>query len=172
MKINNISYFKECMHILFSFFETNNIPCLLGSLDELKESMDLVYEAELVSWECEPSYPSLSIDFTISCDFECEKVFNFLFRDTGSQGENSVLIDLSSRDNSVSFIRFEIHSSRHLPFVPGLPESMGSMEARESDGQVEYLDEINAGDSMSLEEFGAFLSRHPVPGELTLVEVD
>ena len=120
---------------------------------------------------CRP-VPSLSIDFTISCDFECEKVFNFLFRDIGSQRENSVLIDLSSRDNSVSFIRFEIYSPRHLPFLPGLPESMGSIEACESYGKVEYLDEINTGDIMSLVEFGEFLSQHPVPGTLTLVEVD
>lgn len=144
----------------------------MGSFDELKELMDLVYEAELVSWECAPSYPSLSIDFTLSCDFEFDKVFNFLFRDTGSQRENSVLIDLSSRDNSVSFIRFEIYSPRYLPFLPGLPESMGSMEASGADGIFEKLNGLGAGEIMSLTEFGAFLSRHPVPGELTLVEVD
>lgn len=172
MKLIDINNFKETLDALFDFFETNDIPCHMGSLDELKESIDIVYEAELVSWECAPSYPSLSIDFTLSCDFEFDKVFNFLFRDTGSRRENSVLIDLSSRDKSVSFIRFEIHSPRHLPFLPGLPASMGSMEASGADGKVEDLDGLDSCEIMSLEEFGTFLSRHPVPGELTLVEVD
>lgn len=169
MKLIEIKYFKETMCSLFAFFEKNNLPCLLGSFDELKQLMEPVYAAELVSWDCVPSYPSLSIDFKISCDLKCDKVFYFLFRDIASQRENSVLIDLSSRRNSVSFIRFEIDSSRNLPFLPGLLESPGSMEVRGSHVQVK---EIDTDDVMSLAEFESFLSRHPVPGKLTLVEVD
>lgn len=172
MKLNNISNFKETIDLLFTFIENNNIPCLLGSYAELKEATELIYKSEIITWNCAPSYPSLSIDFKLTYDFEFRKVFYFLFKDINDQRENSVLFDLSSFNDSISFIRFEMYSTKYLPFIIGLTEVPGSIEVYTSEGEVEELDEIETSEIMSLTEFESFLCEHPIPGKITFVEVE
>ncbi len=172
MKLINITKFKEIINSLFIFFEKNKIPCLLGKFDELKEIMELAYKSEIISWNCIPSYPSFSIDFKLTYDFEFRKVFYFLFKDANDQRENSVLFDLCSFNDSISFIRFVMYSTKYLPFIIGLTEVPGTIEVYDSNGLVNELDEIDTNEIMSLKEFESFLYEHPIPGEIVMVEVE
>ncbi len=172
MKLFEIINFKETIDSLFAFFEKYKIHCYFGSIEKLKEAMEAVYQSEVLSWKCIPNYPSLCIEFKLFRIPETREVYYFLFQDMDKKSQNSVLFELSSFNDSISFIRFELYTSRYLPFVLGLADVPGSIEVYTSDGQDEELDEIDTSEIMSLTEFETFLSQHPVPGKIIMVEVE